>query len=94
MSAPSKIPAIRHAVSALHGGADDGADTRRYAEALQEAGTAVDEAIDALVFARSTLATTLRFAAPDLFESDEDTNEHLAIKRIDQALARVKGGAA
>lgn len=43
MSAPSTIPAIRHAVSALHGAADDGADTRRYAEALQEIGEAIDK---------------------------------------------------
>lgn len=47
MSAPCKIAAIRHAVSALHGAADDGADTRRYAVALQEAGANVDALIEA-----------------------------------------------
>lgn len=46
MSAPCKIAAIRHAVSALHGAADDGADTRRYAESLQQAGAAIDELMD------------------------------------------------
>ncbi|CAM4280964.1 hypothetical protein CR156_06440 [Stenotrophomonas lactitubi] len=46
MSAPSNIAAIRHAVSALHGAADDGADTRRYADALQEAGAAINELMD------------------------------------------------
>ncbi|SLM23941.1 hypothetical protein [Stenotrophomonas indicatrix] len=46
MSGPCKIAAIRHAVSALHGAADDGADTRRYAEALQETGAAIDELMD------------------------------------------------
>ncbi|WP_093534231.1 hypothetical protein PWP89_13130 [Stenotrophomonas rhizophila] len=48
MSAPSKIAAIRDAVSALHGTADDGADTRRHADALQEAGATVDALIDAV----------------------------------------------
>lgn len=46
MSAPVDVrAAIRHAVSALHGAADDGADTRRYADALHKAGVAVDELI-------------------------------------------------
>lgn len=48
MSAPVDVrAAIRHAVSALHGAADDGADTRRYADALHEAGVAVAELIAA-----------------------------------------------
>ena len=55
---------------------------------------AVAELIGALGHARSTLATALRHAAPDLFETDDDVNEHLAIKRMDAALARAKGGAA
>lgn len=59
-----------------------------------EARAAFTEAIGALEHARSTLATALRHAAPDLFETDEDVNEHLAIKRMDAALARAKGGAA
>ncbi|WP_313244017.1 hypothetical protein [Stenotrophomonas rhizophila] len=59
-----------------------------------EARAAFAEAIGALEHGRSTLATALRHAAPDLFETDDDVNEHLAIKRMDAALARAKGGAA
>lgn len=61
---------------------------------LREARAAFAEAIGALEHGRSTLATALRHAAPDLFETDDDVNEHLAIKRMDAALARAKGGAA
>lgn len=93
MSAPCNIPAIRRAVSALHGAADDGADTRRYAEALQEAGAAVDELVSALD-ARSALITRIRNSPPAphsdfWFPYIEDARE-----RIDAALRRVKAGAA
>ena len=78
MSAPSKITAIRHAVSVLHGAADDGADTRRYADALQGAGAELDELIEAVAQYRLSASTTNR----------------LHVARLDAALARVKGGAA
>jgi hypothetical protein len=61
---------------------------------LQASRAAVAELIGALGHARSTLATALRHAAPDLFETDDDVNEHLAIKRIDAALTSASGGAA
>lgn len=59
-----------------------------------EVRAAFAEAMGALEHARSTLGTALRHAAPHLFETGDDVNEHLAIKRIDAALARAKGGAA
>ncbi|TGW21064.1 hypothetical protein E4417_06750 [Stenotrophomonas maltophilia] len=90
MSAPSKIAAIRHAVSALHGAADDGADTRRYADALQEAGSAIDELIAAdEEYNRAREAWLGSPANHDEFQATRD-----AWKRRLEALARVKGGAA
>ncbi|WP_153164359.1 hypothetical protein [Stenotrophomonas nematodicola] len=80
MSAPSKIPAIRHAVSALHGAADDGADTRRYAEQLQEAAAGLDELVEAS-----------HLLAYSLTDGTDSRQHHLAVYA---ALARVKGGAA
>ncbi|QIO87697.1 hypothetical protein G9274_001382 [Stenotrophomonas rhizophila] len=80
MSAPSKIPAIRHAVSALHGAADDGADTRRYADLLQETAVGLDE----LVEASHRLADSLT-------DGTDSRQHHLAVRA---ALARVKGSAA
>lgn len=59
-----------------------------------EARDAFADAIAALKHARSTLATALRCSAPDMFATDEDVNEHLAIRRIDSALARAEGRAA
>ena len=47
MSAPIKLAAIRHAVSALHHAADEGTCDRRYADALQQAGETLDELIAA-----------------------------------------------
>lgn len=90
MSAPSKIAAIRHAVSALHSAADDGADTRRYAEALQEAA----QAIDALVQADEDYdqARDRWLNSPSDHESFEAAREAWA--RRAAALVRVKGGAA
>ncbi|WP_329894412.1 hypothetical protein [Stenotrophomonas sp. SMYL20] len=89
MSAPSKIAAIRHAVSALHGAADDGADTRRYAEALQEAA----QDIDALVQADEDYdqARDRWLHSPSDHESFEAAREAWGRRAI--ALARVKGGA-
>lgn len=86
MSAPSKIAAIRHAVTALHGAADDGADTRRYAEALQEAGASIDALIEAAN--RAAIASVRG-----------DDNRPGSIRNTDlddlrSALARLKGGAA
>lgn len=90
MSAPSKIAAIRHAVSALHGADDDGADTRRYADALQEAA----EAIDALVAADDDYdqARDQWLNSPSDRESFEAAREAWARRAI--ALLRVKGGVA
>lgn len=90
MSSPSKIAAIRHAVSALHGAADDGSDTRRYAEALQEAG----EAIDALVAADEAYDQ-----ARERWLRSPGGHEHFiaareAWARRATALARITGGAA
>ncbi|HEV2540236.1 MAG TPA: hypothetical protein VGU03_11065 [Frateuria sp.] len=48
MSAPVDVLRVmQHAVSVLHGTADDGADTRRYADALHAAKGAVAELIEA-----------------------------------------------
>ena len=90
MSAPSKIAAIRHAVSALHGAADDGCDTRRYADALQEAGAA----LDALIAADEDYdqARDRWLNSPSDHESFEAARE--AWTRRATALARIKGGAA
>ncbi|MBN4972878.1 hypothetical protein JY404_00285 [Stenotrophomonas maltophilia] len=90
MNAPCKIAAIRHAVSSLHGAADDGADTRRYADALQEAGAA----IDALVAADEDYdqARDRWLNSPSDHESFEAAREAWARRAV--ALARVKGGAA
>ena len=79
MSAPSKLAAIRHAVSALHGAADDGADTRRYADALQETGVAIDALIE---------------AADDALQATPGAHQINANTRLMAALARVKRGAA
>lgn len=65
MSAPCKIAAIRHAVSALHGAADDGADTRRYAEVLQQAGSDIDLLVEAAE-AMSRVQVNRRAAANDM----------------------------
>lgn len=94
MSVPCKIAAIRHAVIALHGaaddGADDGADTRRFADALQEAGAAIDELIGAdEEYNRAREAWLASPAIHDQFQATRD-----AWKRRMDALARVKGGAA
>ncbi|MBN5141618.1 hypothetical protein JY471_03640 [Stenotrophomonas maltophilia] len=90
MSAPCKIAAIRHAVSALHGAADDGADTRRYADALQEAGAAIDELIAA--DEEYNRAREAWLASPAIHDQFQATRE--AWKRRIDALARVKGGTA
>lgn len=86
MSAPVKFSAL----SAL----DSLIAEYEFEGEVVEARAAFAEAIGALEHGRSTLATALRHAAPDLFETEEDVNEHLAIKRMDAALARAKGGAA
>lgn len=86
MSAPAKFSALSVLDSVI-------AEYEFEGEVV-EARAAFAEAIGALEHGRSTLATALRHAAPDLFETDEDVNEHLAIKRMDAALARAKGGAA
>ncbi|HGM6050899.1 TPA: hypothetical protein ACKP5I_004675 [Stenotrophomonas maltophilia] len=90
MSAPCKLAAIRHAVSALHGAADDGADTRQYADALQETGSAIDELIAAdEEYNRAREAWLGSPANHDEFQATRD-----AWKRRLEALARVKGGSA
>ena len=68
--------AIRNAVSALHGAADDGADTRRYADALHEAGGVVAELIAAAKFLRARIITT---------------NGADCVDRLDAVLERVGG---
>ncbi|MBN4937310.1 hypothetical protein JY409_04540 [Stenotrophomonas maltophilia] len=93
MSAPSKIAAIRHAVSALHGAADDGADTRRYAAALQEAGAALDD----LIAAGSRVTAAFRALGVDSSPVNRsrlvgECEESLVA--FDSALARVQAGAA
>lgn len=90
MSAPSKITAIRHAVSALYGAADDGADTRRYADALQGAGAALDELIEAA----EILAELAADASTEGCFADGIGDELDALEAVQAALARVKGGAA
>lgn len=89
MSAPSKIAAIRHAVSALHGAADDGADTRRYADALQEAGAEIDALIEADAEWHNLMARMRAYPSTML-----DREIRKAERRAAAALARVKGGAA
>ncbi|WP_314402374.1 hypothetical protein [Stenotrophomonas rhizophila] len=86
MSAPAKLSALSVLDSVI-------AEYEFEGEVV-EARAAFAEAIGALEHGRSTLATALHHAAPDLFETDDDVNEHLAIKRMDAALARAKGGAA
>lgn len=88
MSAPVKIAAIRHAVSALHGCADDVADTRSYADSLRQLGTALDELIEACA----------PFVDPDpLGDDDRITGDLLVqlrdIRRLEAAVARVRGAA-
>ncbi|KLJ02851.1 hypothetical protein [Luteimonas sp. FCS-9] len=46
---------------------------------------------NALSSARGVLASALRAAAPDMFESDADIAEHLTIQMIDAALQRASG---
>jgi hypothetical protein len=84
MSRPSTIAAIRHAISALHGAADEGADTRRYADALQEAGAAIDDLIEAAKAARAGLQ---HMRGPESII-------YARTQELDAALARVQGGAA
>jgi len=55
---------------------------------------AATDMLSALRSSRDVLARAIKAAAPDLFESDEDVNEHLTIKRMDAAIARAVGGAA
>lgn len=55
---------------------------------------AAPEMLSALRSGRDVLARAIKAAAPDLFETDEDVNEHLTIKRMDAAIARAIGGAA
>lgn len=87
MSGPCKIPAIQHAVSALHGAADDGADTRRYADALQQAGSAIDELVAAdEEYNRAREAWLDSPGNHDELQAARDAWE----RRI-EALARVKG---
>ncbi|MGA6536908.1 hypothetical protein ACPEH7_01990 [Stenotrophomonas sp. NPDC101269] len=97
MSAPSTIPAIRHAVSALHGAADDGADTRRYADALQETGAALGELVDHLqaVFDAERDGFRVRLwyynrAGVTVYPAGCDDR----VQKVRDALARVKGRAA
>lgn len=99
MSAPVDVLAVlrRMAGMALAMRESTRVDDARKAVAVtedHEAIAAVAELIGSLKHARSTLATALRHAAPDLFETDADVDEHLAIKRIDAALSRAQGGAA
>lgn len=89
MSAPSKIAAIRHAVSALHGAADVGADTRRYADALQEAGAAIDALIEADAEWHNLMARMRAYPSRML-----DREIRKAERRAAAALARVQAGAA
>lgn len=97
MSAPSKIAAIRHAVSALHGAADGGADTRRYADALQEAGAALGELIEQLqaIFDAEGDGFKVRIsyynrAGVTVYPAGRDDR----VQELRAALACVKGGAA
>ncbi|MEN5117466.1 hypothetical protein ABE488_09055 [Luteimonas sp. TWI662] len=46
---------------------------------------------NALSSTRGVLASALRAAAPDMFESDADIAEHLTIRMIDAALERASG---
>lgn len=55
---------------------------------------AAPDMLSALRSSRDVLARAIKAAAPDLFESDEDVNEHLTIKRMDAAIARAIGDAA
>lgn len=55
---------------------------------------AAPDMLSALRSSRGVLARAIKAAAPDLFESDDDLNEHLTIKRMDAAIARATGGAA
>lgn len=103
MNTPVDIrAAIRHAVSALHGAADDGADTRRYADALHEASVAVAELIAAANDFRTTQsAVWIEDRWADLtsrycLDTEFPTNGEVVIavrNRFDAALARAGGGA-
>lgn len=50
-----------------------------------------DQLLDALKLARSTIATALKASAPDWFKTDEDVAGHVAVKRIDAAIAAAEG---
>ena len=66
MSGPSKIPAIRHAVSVLYGLASDGETEFRYADDLQAAAEAVDE----LIAENERLKRALRQPTAETFAQD------------------------
>lgn len=49
------------------------------------------EMLATLRLARGVLAAALRAACPDMFETDADIDAHLAIKDIDNAIAKATG---
>lgn len=77
------LTVMRHSVSVLHGCADDGADTRRHADQLHEARTAVAELIGAAKDAKSALHQCI-----DALSSDEK-DDHAALARLTAALISV-----
>ena len=52
---------------------------------------AAPELLEALVEARKVLSATLRYAAPDFFETDADVAGHVTISRIDSAITKARG---
>lgn len=75
IAAVDVLAVMRHAVSAMHGAADDGADTRRYADALHEAREAVARLIDAAGQAQDPNRDDFVLGRPDvsgLAESERD----------------------
>jgi hypothetical protein len=77
------LAVMRHSVSALHGAADDGADTRRHADALHDARAAVAELIEAAEDARSALHLCI-----DALGS-EHQEDYDALSRVAAALANI-----
>lgn len=49
------------------------------------------EMLSSLISSRAVLARALMAAAPDLFGTDEEVNEHLCIQRMDAAIAKATG---
>ena len=54
---------------------------------------AAPDLLEALMMARDALATALRTAAPDWFETKEDIDAHVGINQIDAAIAKATGEA-